>query len=66
MTEKIKRLEDIITAVLEDQKKRGLRHWNVFLTAEEGEIILAALSVYRKKWDEIKEKEQKDAQPGTT
>ena len=59
MTEKIKRLEDIITVVLEDQKNRDLPHWNVFLTAEEGEIILAALSVYRKKWEESREKESK-------
>lgn len=63
MTEKIKRLEDIITDVLEYQKNKGHRHWSVMFTAEEGEIILAALCVYRRKWEEIKEKEQEDAQP---
>lgn len=66
MTEKIKRLEDIITIAMADQKKRDLPHWCVTFTSEEGEIILAALCVYRRKWDEAKEKEKKDAQPGTT
>ena len=66
MTEKTELLEDLITIAMADQKKRDLPHWCVTFTAEEGEIILAALSVYRRKWDEIKEKEQKDAQPCET
>lgn len=61
MTEKIKRLEDKIGVVL-CNKTPGL-HFFIPIAAEEGEIILAALSVYRRKWEESIEKEQKNAQP---
>jgi regulator of protease activity HflC (stomatin/prohibitin superfamily) len=61
MTEKIKRLEDKIGIVLANNTP-GL-HFFIPFAAEEGEIILAALRVYRKKWEESIEKEKKDAQP---
>lgn len=54
MTEKIKILEGTITALLCYQKNRGERYFSTAFTAEEGEIILAALRVYRKKIDEIR------------
>jgi hypothetical protein len=63
MTEKIKYLEDIIVEVMEYQKNHGYRHWSVMFYEEEGELILAALRDYRRKWEEIIEKEKKDAQP---
>ena len=66
MTEKILHLEDIITAMMEHQKKRGCCRWSVMFSEEDGEIVLAALKVYRRKWEESIEKEKKDAKPGTT
>ena len=66
MTEKIKSIENIIIAAIEYQKNKGDRYCYIPFTAEESEIILAALSVYRRKWEEVKEKEKKDAQSGTT
>jgi hypothetical protein len=55
MTEKIKHIEDIITTVMEYQKNHGYRHLSVMFYEEEGELILAALRVYRRKWEEVKE-----------
>ena len=56
MTEKIKRLEDKI-GVVQGNKTPGL-HFFIPIAAEEGEIILAALTVYRRKWEESREKEK--------
>lgn len=53
MTEKIKRLEDKIGILLAN-KTTGL-HFFIPFDAEESELILAALSVYRRKWEEVKE-----------